>query len=169
MSTSSNTPVIAEPAPRRRITLWGISVAFCILALFTSGYLSYTTLTGTSAICIEGAMFDCAAVEGSIYSKLLGIPVAYLGFITYVTILVLLLLEKRVKFLGEYGMLAVLGLSLFGFMFHSYLTFVSITILQKICPWCLVTNLSMFVIMIATFARVIRRFVLVNPEDKAVA
>lgn len=162
--TSSTTTAPAAPTSRRRITLWGITLAFCIVALFTSGYLSYTTLTGTTAICIEGGAFDCAAVEGSIYSRIAGIPVAYLGFITYLTILVVLLLEKRVRLVGAYGMLVILGLSLFGFMFHSYLTYVSITILQKVCPWCIVTNLSMFVIMIATFARVIRRFVLINPD-----
>jgi uncharacterized membrane protein len=91
--------------------------------------------------------------------------VAYLGFAAYVTIFVLLLLEKRSTFLHEYGMLAVLGISLFGFMFHSYLTFVSISILQKVCPWCVITNFSMGVIMIATFARVIRKYVLVSPNQ----
>jgi len=163
-STSVTAPA---PAARRRITLWGITLAFCIVALFTSGYLSYTTATGTTAVCIEGGAFDCAAVEGSIYSKIAGVPVAYLGLLTYITIFVLLLLEKRFTFFREYGMLLILGLALFGFMFHSYLTFVSISILHKVCLWCLITNLSMFMILIATFARVIRKFVLTNPEPGA--
>lgn len=163
-STSATAPA---PASRRRITLWHITLVFCIVALFTSGYLSYTTATGTTAVCIEGGAFDCAAVEGSIYSKIAGVPVAYLGLLTYLTIFVLLLLEKRVRLIGEYGMLLILGLSLFGFMFHSYLTYVSVSILHKVCMWCLLTNLSMFVIMIATFARVIRKFVLTNPGNSA--
>ena len=31
------------------------------------------------------------------------------------------------------------------------------------CPWCVVTNFSMFVILIATLTRVIQKFVLVSP------
>lgn len=161
---ASSSAITTPPASRRRITLWGITLTFCIVALFTSGYLSYTTATGTTAVCIEGGAFDCSKVEGSIYSKIAGIPVAYLGLLTYITIFVLLLLEKRFAFFREYGMLMVLGLALFGFMFHSYLTYVSITILGSICPWCLLTNISMFVILIATFARVIRKFVLTSPD-----
>ncbi|MFN8378498.1 MAG: vitamin K epoxide reductase family protein [Anaerolineae bacterium] len=160
---------VSAPAPRRRITLWGITVTFCLIALFTSGYLSYTTATGTTAVCIEGGAFDCSKVEGSIYSRIAGVPVAYLGLITYITIFVLLLLEKRFKFFRDYGMLLVLGLSLFGFMFHSYLTYVSVTILGSVCPWCLATNLSMFVIMIATFGRVIQKFVLTESNEAKAA
>lgn len=156
-------------SPRRRITLWGITLAFCIVALFTSGYLSYTTATGTTAICIEGGAFDCSKVEGSIYSRIAGVPVAYLGLLTYLAIFMLLLLEKRFAVFREYGMLIILGLSLFGFMFHSYLTYVSVVILGSLCPWCLVTNLSMFVILIATFARVIRKFILTGADEAKAA
>jgi uncharacterized membrane protein len=145
-----------------RNTAWLITLIFCLIALFTSGYLSITTLTGTGAVCIEGSFLDCSKVESSIYSRFMGVPVAYLGFITYATILTLLLLERRVKFVREYGMLAILGLALFGFLFHSYLTFVSITRLGAICPWCVATNVSMGVILVATLTRVVKKYVLVG-------
>jgi uncharacterized membrane protein len=147
-----------------RNTAWLITLIFCLIALVTSGYLSWTTLTGTQIVCIEGGVMDCAKVESSIYSRFMGVPVAYLGFITYASILALLLLEKRVRLVREYGMLAILGLALFGFLFHSYLTFVSITRLGAICPWCVLTNFSMGVILVATLMRVVKKFVLVSDE-----
>ncbi len=158
-STASIEP--AAPPKRSRFTLWGVTLTFCLVALFTSGYLSWTTLTGTEAVCIEGQYLDCSKVEGSIYSKLLGVPVAYLGFISYAAILALLLLEKRSSLVREYGMLAILGIALFGFLFHSYLTYISITRLEAICPWCVLTNFSMGVILVATIIRVVKKYVLV--------
>ncbi len=161
MSSSASIEPTAQPK-RNRITLWGVTMVFCIIALFTSGYLSWATLTGTEAVCIEGDFMDCSKVEGSIYSKFVGVPVAYLGFISYAAILALLLLEKRVAFVREYGTLLILGIALFGFLFHSYLTYISITRLEAICPWCVLTNFSMLVILIATFTRVVKKFVLVD-------
>jgi uncharacterized membrane protein len=164
----TTTTAPAAPAPsRRRITAWGITLVFCLIALFTSGYLSLVTLTGSKAICVEGSYFDCSTVENSIYSRLAGVPVAYLGFITYATILVILLLEKRFAFFREFGMLIVLGLAVFGFLFHSYLTLMSVTRLGAICPWCVATNISMGVILVATFIRVLRAYVLTTPEKAA--
>lgn len=162
MTSSSPMDSAVQPAQGRN-WLWLVSVIFCVIALLTSGYLSWTTLTGTEAICIEGEFLDCSKVEGSIYSKLLGVPVAYLGFVTYAVILALLLLEKRQAFVREYGVLAILGLSLFGFLFHSYLTYISITRLDAICPWCVLTNFSMLIILIATLTRVVKKFVLTGP------
>ncbi len=158
---ASSTAVSASPS-RRRITLWGITVVFCLIALFTSGYLSWTTMTGTDAVCIEGDLFDCAKVEGSIYSKFMGIPVAYLGFASYAAILGLLLLEKRSTFFREYGALLILGISLFGFLYHTYLTYVSVAFLGSLCPWCVATNISMGVILVATVARVLRKYVFIS-------
>ena len=165
--TTATAPAPTPPS-RRRITAWGVSLVFCLIALFTSGYLSIVTLTGSKAICVEGSYFDCSTVENSIYSKLAGVPVAYLGFATYATILALLLLEKRYGFFREYAMLIILGLSVFGFLFHCYLTLMSVTRLGAICPWCVVTNFSMGVIMVATLIRVLRAFVFTGPEKTAV-
>lgn len=162
MSSASSMERAAQPT-RGRNWLWLVTVLFCILALLISGYLSWTTLTGTETVCIEGEFLDCSKVESSIYSKLLGVPVAYLGLITYVIILALLLLEKRNALVREYGVLVVFGLSLFGFLFHSYLTYISITRLDAICPWCVLTNFSMLIILIATLTRVVKRFVLTGP------
>ncbi len=137
--------------------LWILSVIFVATAVFTSGYLSYTKLTNTSVICMESGSFDCDAVTSSRWSRFMGIDVAYLGFISYTTLLILLILEKKIKFFKQFGLYIIFGLILFDFMFHCYLTYNSLFVLQKACVWCLATHLMAFLTLIVTAIRLWRR------------
>lgn len=137
--------------------LWVLSVIFVVIAMFTSGYLSYTKLSNTSVICMESGAFDCDAVTSSRWSKFMGIDVAYLGFMSYTTLFVLLMLEKKVNFFKQYGLYIIFGLILFDFMFHCYLTYNSLFVLQKACIWCLTTHLMAFLTLIVTSIRLWKR------------
>lgn len=137
--------------------LWVLSVIFVVIAMFTSGYLSYTKITNSSVICMESSAFDCDAVTSSRWSKFMGIDVAYLGFASYTTLLVLLILEKKVNFFKKYGLYIIFGLILFDFMFHCYLTYNSLFVLQKACIWCLTTHLMAFLMLIVTSIRLWKR------------
>jgi len=53
------------------------------IGLGITGYLSYSSLFGNNVCSTEG----CSTVLASAYSELLGIPVAFLGFLTYAVIL----------------------------------------------------------------------------------
>lgn len=116
-----------------RITL----LTLVVVGLVVSGYLSYTRLFATSVQCIGGGAFDCDAVSNSSYSKLLGIPVAYLGFGTYALLGVVLLAENRVGFLRDYGTTLVLAIALFSFLFSLWLVYVQVFRLEALCVWCL--------------------------------
>jgi uncharacterized membrane protein len=156
-NTLSASGIGSAAAPRNtRSLLWVAVLIFALGAMFTSGYLSYGELTRTPAACSNEGFVNCDAVRASVWSKLFGIPVSYLGFIWYTTIASILLLEKRVSFFRQYGVYIVFGMSLWGFMFHCYLSYNSIFVLQKICPWCLTTHAFMTCILILNTIRMVR-------------
>jgi uncharacterized membrane protein len=140
----------------RRFNLRNLSLILMVLGLFITGYLSYTKLASTSVVCLESSAFNCDAVTNSIYSKFLGIDVAYLGFTLDVIILVLLLLEPRVNFLRNYGVMIVFGISLWAFLYHDYLTLMAITRINALCIWCLAAHTVMTILLIVSSIRLYR-------------
>ncbi|MBK9750404.1 MAG: vitamin K epoxide reductase family protein [Chloroflexi bacterium] len=142
-------------------TLRIISLVVLAIALFVTGYLAYTKATNTQVACLEGANISCDSVSSSIYAYFprgTGIPVAYLGFLTWVVIAVLMLLENRIGFLREYGAVLLLGIAVFGFLFHSYLTYTSIVFVGAICPWCIGAHVLMTILLIVQGIRTYRQF-----------
>ena len=71
------------------------------------------------------------------YSELAGIPIAYLGFAVYVAIGSIQLLETRVAFLRQWGLLLMFGIGLFAWLFSMWLVYVQVALLEALCPWCL--------------------------------
>lgn len=139
-----------------------ISFVLLALALIVTGYLTYVKLTNVQMVCVESGPINCDAVSSSIYAYFprgTGIPVAVLGFLTWVIIGAILVLENRVSILRDYAPLFVLALSVFGFLFHSYLTYSSIVYIQAICPWCLTAHILMLGMLITQAVRVYRQFV----------
>ena len=144
---------------QRGLTLRHVSLVLTVIALLITGYLSYTKLTNTELLCVESSAISCDSVNSSAYAYFprgSGIPVAYLGFASWVAIGALLLLETRVGFLRDYGVMLVFGLALFGFIFHSYLTYTSITFVGALCPWCLAALAIMTLLLIVTGVRLYR-------------
>jgi uncharacterized membrane protein len=95
-------------------------------------------------------------VTSSVYGKLAGIPIAYLGLATYLFIGAVLLLEKRLAILQEYGMMLLFGVTLFGFMYSIYLIYVQAAILKAFCVWCLGHEITITLLFILSSARLYR-------------
>jgi len=117
-----------------------------VAGLFVAGYLSYVKLAGSGTICPIG---HCEAVQHSAYAALLGIPVAYLGLLTYVVLVGLWLVARhgRGRWRGM-GVLGIAGVSLFGTVFSAYLTYLEIAVIQAVCIWCLASAVIMALILI---------------------
>jgi vitamin-K-epoxide reductase (warfarin-sensitive) len=86
-----------------------------------------------SSFCDFGANFNCDMVNRSIYSAVFGIPVALIGILGYVVLLVLATLY-RVK---TETPLILLVASLTGLGFALYLTYVEAFVLAVWCILCL--------------------------------
>ena len=132
------------------ITLRHIQLLSVVVGLFISGYLSYLKITSVPSVCIENGPFNCEVVLNSVYSEIAGIPIAYLGFLVYLIIGIVVLLENRVEIFREYGKLITFGVGLFAWMFSMWLVFVQFALLQALCPWCLSheTNFTILFAMI---------------------
>jgi uncharacterized membrane protein len=136
------------------LNLRSLSFVLVAIGLFVSGYLSYTHLAGVSTACIEGGGFNCDTVATSVYSTLLGIPVAYLGFATYVFIGAILVLQTRVGILIEYGNVILFAVTLFGFLFSVWLVYVQVVLIEALCIWCLVHEVNITILMVVTGIRI---------------
>lgn len=120
-----------------------IIAVLSILGLIVSIYLTYLHFAGSqAAFCSEGS--DCDLVRQSSYSSLLGIPVAAYGVLGYVVLLVfsLMSIPRNIRWLVLYAV------SLSGFVFSVYLTYLELFVIKAICPYCIVSAVIMTIIFI---------------------
>jgi uncharacterized membrane protein len=125
------------------------ALVLSILGIGVAGYLTYVHYADISPICAGGAG-GCEKVQASDQSKLAGIPVALLGLLTYITLLVLNLLR------GELARTGAALVAIIGFGFSAYLTFESITVIEATCQWCLASATIMTLLAIVTVTRLVR-------------
>lgn len=149
----------AEMVSEERISLFNLrtlSIVLVVIGLLISGYLSYTKLASAEILCVEGESFNCDAVQNSIYGEMFGIPVAYLGFLSYLAMLGLLVLQNSISILRTYGIMLTFGLVLFSFAFSMYLVYVQAAIIGTWCSWCLAHEAVMVILMVVTTLRLIK-------------
>jgi uncharacterized membrane protein len=113
-----------------------ISIACCFLGILVAGYMAWAEVTGNETMCADTGSIDCQAVQQSAYAETLGIPVAILGLLGYIAMFGVLILEDQIGLFASYGRTLVAGMSLFGFMFQTYLTYIEADVLGKWCQWC---------------------------------
>ena len=115
-----------------------------------AGYLTYLHYSGGVVPCsIHGN--PCNAVQKSIYSKVVGVPVALIGLIGYIVILISLLVRET-----ETTRFATAALTVGGFGFSVYLTAREVFTLEKICEWCVGSAILMTVMMCLAVWRFLR-------------
>ncbi|TAK69076.1 MAG: vitamin K epoxide reductase family protein [Dehalococcoidia bacterium] len=126
-------------------------VASALLAIGGIGIATYLTVVhfADQPIVCSG-IGDCEKVNSSSYAKLAGIPVAVLGLISYVTMLLLALgaLIRRDAMLVA----AAWGVVLAAFGFSMYLTYVELEVLDAICIWCVASASVVTAMLVALSA-----------------
>jgi len=125
-----------------------VQLLLVLIGLLVAGYLSYLKVAEAPAVCVETGPFDCNVVLNSQYSELGGVPIAYLGFAVYAVIGLILMLERRVAWMREWGRLLSFGIGLFAWLFSMWLVYVQFVLLEALCPWCL-THETNFTILFA--------------------
>ncbi len=113
------------------------------LGLVVSLYLLTVHWGWWTAVCL--GVGDCEAVNTSIYSELLGIPVALLGALTYIALIALSMAILR-DIYAEYARLARFFIAIVGIAFSAYLTYIELNVLHAICPWCVISAITITVI-----------------------
>jgi uncharacterized membrane protein len=131
----------------RQITLPAASPNWVVLGLALLGmaltaYLTIAAWRGQAlAACAAGSA--CDIVLNSRWSKLLGLPTSFWGFVTYASLAGAAFLKR-----ADTRWRLIWAISLFGVLYSVYLTGVSFIELDSACPYCL-TSLALFVAILA--------------------
>jgi uncharacterized membrane protein len=114
-----------------------------------AGYLTYVHYAELEPFCVGGTG-GCERVQSSPYAELAGIPVALLGLLAYVTVLASLALPEAP------GRMVAAFVSLVGFGFSAWLTYVELEKLDAVCQWCVASALVMTALAAVSVARLLR-------------
>ena len=119
----------------------------CLIGIGVATYLTYTHYAKLNVVCpVSGG---CETVQKSVYSKLDGVPVAVLGLIGYIAILLSLAVRN------ELGRIAGFGIALVGCLFSLYLTYREIFTIKAICQWCVSSAVLLTILVILTGIRAV--------------
>jgi uncharacterized membrane protein len=101
------------------------------LGVAITAYLLYIRQSGGALVCSTGG---CETVQGSSYAVVLGVPVAALGLVGFLGLLLAAVAR------GEWARLSQVTLALTAFAFGLYLLYIQLAVLDAICEWCLATD-----------------------------
>lgn len=138
-TSASRTAPQAVVAP----AVWWTMLACSAVAMFSSGYLAWASLTSSPvAGCGGGSVFDCSHVLHSRWSTVLGVPVSVAAVALHASVLTLLMLrpttpaaeQRRWRMIG-FAAIAAGGAALW---------FIGLQIfaLAHYCPYCLVAHVA---------------------------
>jgi uncharacterized membrane protein len=96
-----------------------------------AAYLLYTRETGGHLVCTTGG---CETVQSSRYAEIFGVPVAALGLLAYVWILLTSFSRS------ELARASQVLVALAACAFSTYLVFVQLHLIGAICELCLVSD-----------------------------
>lgn len=106
------------------------------LALAGTGVAGYLTLVAYDESLLVCGLGDCATVQNSPYAKLGGIPIALLGLLMYLVLLVVGLVRWRFVRQAELLTSANTSIALAGTLYSGYLTYLELFVIHAICQWC---------------------------------
>ena len=107
-------------------------IILAILGIFNTAYLIRSDITQSPINCLFFPEDSCAKVEKSEYSKILGIPNSYLGFIFYSLVLILaILVWGKIIPRRPLQILIIIGL-----LFSLYFIFLQALVIRAWCVWC---------------------------------
>jgi uncharacterized membrane protein len=109
-----------------------------LIGLIVAGYLSLHRMGYIGEL--QCSIGGCEVVQSSRYAVFLGMPVAYLGLVAYVGLLVVSLIgvqpgrerDRRIS-------IALLAGSAVGVLFSAYLTYLEAFVIHAWCQWCVIS------------------------------
>lgn len=112
-----------------------LRLALGVVALAGVGvaaYLTYAHYDEGALICTTGG---CEQVQQSEYAELAGIPVALLGLLAWIAVLVLVVWDSPL------ARALTAGIALVSAAFAVYLVVLQLFVIDAICIWCMVNDL----------------------------
>jgi uncharacterized membrane protein len=128
------------------VNLRRVMVVIAVLGLALASYLVYVHYSGSRPACSAGDA--CLKVQTSVYSKIAGVPVALIGLIGYIGIVLSLLIPDR-----DEVRLATLVMTVIGVAFSGYLTYRELFTLKTVCEECATSAVLMLLLFLAAAIR----------------
>lgn len=132
-------------AQNRRLVI----IVLTVLGIFVAGYLTWSHFSGEPIYC--GGSDSCDLVNSSRFAYLGPIPVALIGLIGYLTVLVLSLIPPQED--RQWPALLIFAGALIGAMLQWYLFYIEVAVLQAICYWCVTSQALITLIFLLAFPR----------------
>lgn len=133
------------------LVLFAVSSATGLIAAFVLSTEAIELAKNANATlpCSLNAALNCAAVGAHPTASIFGFPNAFVGMLTMpvmLTIAIAALMGTR--FPRPFMFMAQLGAAA-GVIFAAWMFYVSYTVIQVLCPWCLTTDIAMVVLFIS--------------------
>lgn len=141
---------------KTRDTNWifGSMAVGAILGLLASFVLSVEAITlaenpNAALSCSVNLVLNCATVAKDASSTVLGFPNSFIGMMTMPVLLTIAVAGLAGVRFPRWFMRATFIGSIVGVLFASWMFYQSYFVIQSLCPWCLLTDLSMLLIFFA--------------------
>ena len=119
-------------------------VGVASLGLIDALFLSYARYAHIDLPC-DITSGGCATVAASPYAVMFGMPLAYLGVVYYIAVLLLSVALLR-GFRHAYARQALLGLTIFGALDSLYFLYIQGFIIGAFCIYCIISAAATFII-----------------------
>jgi uncharacterized membrane protein len=139
--------VAAVKAPAEG-TLRGIGTFLAGFGIGVATYIAIADSGGGSPVCIAGG-HGCQTVAESSYSHLAGVNIAIFGIAGYVVLLVCALLR------GDAYRMTAFVVSLIGFGYSLYLTYLELFTIDAVCQWCVASVVLMTLLFVTNAVRML--------------
>jgi uncharacterized membrane protein len=129
-------------------TLRRIIAFVAALGIGVATYITIADSGGGAPACLAGGG-GCETVANSSYSHIAGVNVAVFGIVGYVALL------ATAFFVNDAARFAGFAISLGGFGFSVYLTYLEIFKIEAICQWCVASAVLMTILFLLNATRLV--------------
>jgi uncharacterized membrane protein len=129
-------------------TLRGIATFLATFGVGVATYIAIADSGGGSPVCVAGG-HGCQTVAESSYSHLLGVNIAIFGIVGYVVLLGCSLMR------GDGPRMVGFVVSLVGFGYSFYLTYLELFKIEAICQWCVASAIAMTLLFAVNATRML--------------
>jgi len=144
-----------SPSTTFALAVPALLLALAVTGLGVSSYLTYTHWAHATVAC--GGLGSCNEVNNSKYAELAGIPVAFLGALSYLALIASALAWLWSRPAGlTWPVMSFWGLSVFGTLYSAYLTYVEVFVLEAICVYCVASAAVMLASLLISTGWIVR-------------
>lgn len=118
------------------------------LGVGVATYIAIAESGGGSPVCLAGST-GCKTVAESSYSHVAGVNIAVFGVVGY------LLLLSTAFFASDLARFGAFAVSLGGFGYSIFLTYIELFKIEAICQWCVASAVLMTILFLISATRLI--------------